>query len=71
MNDLNVGDGRYSELYHMNEKIQSIYYNNSAISNPFRLSYAGMQTCTLFAFDTSYADESLIDSRYKNRNKSK
>lgn len=62
MNEIDVGGAQYAELYHSNANIQSVYYNNAEPINPFAPSYGQLQSCTLFAFNTSYADESLIDS---------
>lgn len=62
MNEVNVGSAQYAELYHAYVSIQSSYYNNTETTNFFNISFANFQDRTLFAFDTSRADESLIDS---------
>lgn len=60
--EIDIGNARYSELYHSTANIQSSYYNNTEATNPFALSFREMQDCALFAFDTSHAEETLIDS---------
>lgn len=62
MNAVDIGGGLFSELYDMYARIHASYYNNTEAENLFRLSFTDFQTCPLFAFDTSRADESLIDS---------
>lgn len=62
MNEVNVGSAQYSELYHAYASIQQSYYSNTETTNLFNISFASFQERTLFAFDTSRADESLIDS---------
>lgn len=62
MTELNIEGGQYSELYDMYARIQSSYYNGTETTNLFRKNYGDFQECALFAFDTSRADESLIDS---------
>lgn len=62
INEIDIGNGKYSELYDMYAHIQSSYYNGAEPQNAFALSFADFQSCPLFAFDTSRADESLIDS---------
>lgn len=62
MSELNIGAGRYSELYDMYTRIQSSYYNGAEPRNLFAIAYGEFQSCSLFVFDTSRADESLIDS---------
>lgn len=62
MTELNIEGGQYSEFYDMYARIQSSYYNGTNPTNIFSRSYAEFQECALFAFDTSRADESLIDS---------
>lgn len=62
MNMLDIGGGICAELYKEYANIQSSYYNNTESSNPFGLSAADFQLNPLFVFDTSRADESLIDS---------
>lgn len=60
MNDLDIGGAQYAELYHIYQRIHSSYYNGIEPSNPFAISFGNFQNCTLFAFDTSRSDESLI-----------
>lgn len=62
MNELNITDGKYAELYHLYTNIQSSYYNGTEPLNLFNLSIGNFQSSPLFAFDTSRADESLINS---------
>lgn len=62
MNQINIGGALYAELFEMYTRIHSTYYNGTEPSNLFALSYQTFQSCPLFAFDTSRADESLIDS---------
>lgn len=62
MSPINLEDGQYAELYDMYRRIQPSYYNDSESQNLFALNFGAFQTCPLFAFDTSRADESLIDS---------
>lgn len=60
--EINIGNAQYSELYNSIASIQSAYYNNTEPINPFALSFGEMQDCTLFAFNTSYGESSMIDS---------
>lgn len=62
MNDYNFAGGVLSDLYHNHAKIQSSYYGDANPVNPFCINFANFQSSPLFAFDTSRADESLIDS---------
>lgn len=62
MNVLDLGGGIFAELYNSYASIQSNYYNSAETSNPFALSCTAFQESPLFVFDTSRADESLIDS---------
>lgn len=62
MSDLNIGDGTFAELFDSYARIQSSYYNGTETTNPFGLSCAHFQLSPLFVFDTSRADESLINS---------
>lgn len=62
MNEIQIHTGRYCELYDMYARIQASYYNNTEPSNFFALSYIAYQSSPIFAFDTSRADESLLDS---------
>lgn len=60
--DFDIGAARYAELYEMYSRIQSSYYNDAEPINEFTLSFANFQNSPLYVFDTSRADESLIDS---------
>lgn len=62
MSALDIGNGLYAELFDSYASIQSSYYNGTELSNPFGISCADFQSCPLFVFDTSRADESLINS---------
>lgn len=62
MSELNIGGGVYAELFNYYCGIQSSYYSGVEATNPFHLTCGQFQACTLFVFDTSRADESLIDS---------
>lgn len=62
MNEINLTSGQYAELFDMYSHIHSSYYNGAEAANPFGLSYLDYQSCPVFAFDTTRADESLIDS---------
>lgn len=62
MNELDIGGGIYAELFSHYASMQSSYYNNAETSNPFALNCSAFQESPLFVFDTSRADESLIDS---------
>lgn len=62
MNDIDIEGAQYSELYDMYTRIQQSYYHGTETTNFFALKYGHFQSCPLFAFDTSRADESLIDS---------
>lgn len=61
MNELNIGGGIFAELYNIYSSIQSSYYNGTEPNHPFGLNAQNFQTSPLFIFDTSRADESLID----------
>ena len=58
MHDVDIGKGRYSELYEAYANIQSSYYNGMEIKNLFANSLKPFQSDALFAFDTSRSDES-------------
>lgn len=62
MNEVNVSNGQMAELYEMFANIQHSYYNGTEPMNLFALNYGSFQLSPLYAFDTSRADESLIDS---------
>lgn len=62
MNQIDIDGGQFSELYDMYTRIHSSYYNDTESANKFALTFGGFQASPLFAFDTSRADESLIDS---------
>lgn len=62
MSVLNIGGGIFAELYNHYVSAQSTYYNNVEPSNPFLMKCDEFQNSPLFVFDTSRADESLIDS---------
>lgn len=62
MNELNIGGGLYAELFNNYAAIQSSYYCGAEPVNPFHISCTDFQVSPLFVFDTSRADESLIDS---------
>lgn len=62
MGQLAIADGIFAELYNTYSQIQSSYYNGMEPVNPFNLSCAEFQNSPLFVFDTSRADESLINS---------
>lgn len=62
INELDIEGGLYSELYDMYAKIQSAYYNNTEHKNLFEIGFGSFQSRPLFVFDTSRADESLINS---------
>lgn len=62
MNELDIGGGIYAELYSHYANAQSTYYNNVELSNPFLMGFTDFQKSPLFVFDTSRADESVIDS---------
>lgn len=61
-NELDIEGGIYSELYNAYANIQYSYYNNTDPTNLIELAYGEFQDNTLFVFDTSRADESLINS---------
>lgn len=61
MHDVNLACGRYSELYEAYANIQSSYYNDVEGKNLFTNTYGAFQKDTIFAFDTSRADESLTN----------
>lgn len=62
MNDIDIGGGLLAELYQNYANIQASYYNNTEPLNLFLLKSPDFQFSPLFVFDTSRADESLIDS---------
>lgn len=62
MSEVNIGGGLYAELYNAYSSIQPSYYNGMEPFNPFNVSCTNFQSSPLFVFDTSRADESLIDS---------
>lgn len=62
MNEINLKAGQYAELFDMYSHIHSSYYNGAEAANPFGSSFLDYQSCPVFAFDTTRADESLIDS---------
>lgn len=62
INEVNLNAGKYAELYDMYTRIQGSYYNDTEGPNLFCITYGTYQSTPLFAFDTSRADESLIDS---------
>lgn len=62
MSETNISTGLYAELYNRYTSIQSSYYNGTEAANPFNISCTSFQESPLFVFDTSRADESLIDS---------
>lgn len=62
MSAFNLHGAEYSELYDLYKRVQPSYYNNTEAVNEFTLNYASYQSSPLFVFDTSRADESLIDS---------
>lgn len=62
MSDLDIGGGVCAQLYNAYVSIQSSYYNNTEIANFFNMTYTEFQKNPLFVFDTSRADESLINS---------
>lgn len=62
MNEIRIHAGRYCELYDIYARIHASYYNHTEPTNMFALSYIGYQNSPIFAFDTSRADESIIDS---------
>lgn len=61
MNDVDVENGRFSELYQAYANIQSSYYNGTEDTNPFGINFKEFQTNVLFAFDTSQSEESTIN----------
>lgn len=62
MNEINFGDALFSELYNMYRNIQTSFYNGTEPKNLFAINYADFQESPIYVFDTSRADESLIDS---------
>lgn len=62
MIEFDIANLKMSELYHMYSNAQSSYYNNTEGQNLFKLSVVDFQNSPLYVFDTSRADESLIDS---------
>lgn len=62
MNELNFDDALFSEWYGMYSNIQTSFYNGTESTNLFQISYGEFQDSPLYVFDTSRADESLIDS---------
>lgn len=62
MNDLDIGGGICAELFEAYSRIQSSYYNGMEPTNPFHITCTDFQNSPLFVFDTSRADESLINS---------
>lgn len=62
MAEFDIANLRFSELYEMYSRAQSTYYNNTESENHFALSFNEFQNSPLYVFDTSRADESLIDS---------
>lgn len=61
MNDINVKEAKYAELYQAYTNIQSSYYNGLEGKNRFANSFAEFQTDVLFAFDTSRSDETHMN----------
>lgn len=61
MHEVDVGGGLFSELYQSFADIQSSYYNGLEDKNSFGTSYSDFQMNTIFAFDTSRVDESLLN----------
>lgn len=62
MNEMNLTSGIFAELFETYAGIQSSYYNGTETINQFALGYSDFQPSPMFVFDTSRADESLIDS---------
>lgn len=59
MHEFDIPNGRYSELYQAYANIQKSYYNGTEGKNLFTLDFGEFQTDTIFAFDTSHADECI------------
>lgn len=59
MHELDIGGGRFSELYEAYANIQSSYYNGAENKNLFANTVKDFQLDVLFAFDTSRSDDSL------------
>lgn len=62
MDMFNIEDNSFAELYNAYSNIQPSYYNGTEHVNPFNLDCGEFQSSPLFTFDTSRADESLINS---------
>lgn len=58
MNDLDVSQAKYAELYQAYESIQQSYYNGEEGINQFGNGFGAFQADVMFAFDTSRSDES-------------
>lgn len=58
MHDVDIGAGKFAELYNAYANIQSSYYNGVEDQNLFAIDYKKFQSNVLFAFDTSRSDES-------------
>lgn len=59
MNDVNIPEGRFSELYEAYANIQTSYYNGVEGKNLFINGLGEFQSDVMFAFDTSRSDETL------------
>lgn len=57
MDDIDLKNAKFAELYQAYANIQSSYYNGAEDRNLFGNDYAQFQTDVIFAFDTSRADE--------------
>lgn len=60
MNDLNIPEGLYAELYQAYANIQPSYYHTGE-KNMFANDFGHFQDRLMFAFDTSRADETLTN----------
>lgn len=59
MHELDIGGGKYSELYELYANIQSSYYNGLENINQFGMRFNEFQKNVMFAFDVSRTDESV------------
>lgn len=60
MHEVNIPHGRFTELYEAYKNIQSSYYDGAEVRNIFSNTHGDFQSDTIFAFDTSRADDSLM-----------
>lgn len=62
MTEFNITNNQFSELYEIYSRAQMSYYNNTEPQNLFIVTFMEFMSSPLYVFDTSRADESLIDS---------